>query len=134
MGRPPRPPRWPAYPKPCIDEGVAPAQGGSATDEALGSAQSFGPQLHEFTDYLLRSMRKFRGSAAGGFYLPERALSDPRYRAALDNLTSPDGRATYLLVYGHGDEWGTAGAHASARCAAAVEEATKEGTLTPTGV
>ena len=43
--------------------------------------------------------------------MPQRALTDPRMRAALDKLISPDGRATYLLVYGDGHEWGVTARH-----------------------
>jgi RND superfamily putative drug exporter len=47
---------------------------------------------------------------------------------------SPTGRATYLLVYGDGHEWGNDGAQRAALIQSAVHEATKEGTLTPTNV
>ncbi|HXS84219.1 MAG TPA: MMPL family transporter, partial [Mycobacterium sp.] len=76
----------------------------------------------------------FRNSAAGGFYLPDRALSDPRYREALNDLVSRDCRATYLVVYGDGQEWGVDGAQRARQVQAAVAEATKEGTLTPLSV
>ena len=92
------------------------------------------PQLHGLTDYLREIDLNFQGSAAGGFYMPARALSDPRYKGALDTLTSPDGRAALLLVYSRGQEWGTEGAHRSTQIQAAVDEATKEGTLTPVSV
>lgn len=77
---------------------------------------------------------QFRGSAAGGFYLPQRALADPRLRTALDTLISHDGRATYLLVYGNGHEWSGEGAGRARQIETAVREATKEGTLTPAAV
>ena len=60
--------------------------------------------------------------------------SDPALKAALDQLISPDGRATYLLVYGDGHEWSGDGAHRPRQIETAVREATKEGTLTPTAV
>jgi hypothetical protein len=72
--------------------------------------------------------------AAGGFYLPQRALTDPRLQTALDKLISKNGRATYLLIYGNGHEWSDAGAERSREIQTAVREATKEGTLTPTAV
>ena len=78
----------------------------AATADLTGLAQSLGPQVHELTDYLQEIDTQFQGSAAGGFYIPQRALADPRLRAALDKLMSPDGRSTYLLVYGDGHEWG----------------------------
>ena len=92
------------------------------------------PQLHGLTDYLREIDLNFQGSAAGGFYMPARALSDPRYKGALDSLTSPDGRAALLLVYSRGQEWGAEGAQRTTQIQAAVEEATKEGTLTPVSV
>ena len=110
------------------------AQARSATHELLGLADTIGPQLRQLTDYLTEIDAQFRGSAAGGFYMPQRALSDPRYLAVLRNLVSTDGRATYLLVYGDGQEWGSDGAARADQVHAAIKEATKEGTLTPTGV
>lgn len=110
------------------------AQARSATHELLALSQTIGPQLHQLTDYLAEIDAQFRGSAASGFYLPQRALSDPRYVEVLNNLISADGRATYLLVYGDGDEWGSAGAARAGQVRTAIREATKEGTLTPTGI
>ncbi|MDT5224620.1 MAG: putative drug exporter of the superfamily [Mycobacterium sp.] len=110
------------------------AQARSATRELLSIRETMGPQLHQLTDYLTEIDAQFQGSAASGFYLPQRALSDPRYIEVLHNLVSADGRATYLLVYGDGDEWGDAGATRADQVRAAIKEATKEGTLTPTGV
>jgi RND superfamily putative drug exporter len=106
----------------------------AATADLTGLAQSLGPQVHELTDYLQEIDTQFQGSAAGGFYIPQRALADPRLRAALDKLMSPDGRSTYLLVYGDGQEWGQDGAQRARQIETAVHEATKEGTLTPTAV
>ena len=106
----------------------------AATADLTGLAQSLGPQVHELTDYLQEIDTQFQGSAAGGFYIPQRALADPRLRAALDKLMSPDGRSTYLLVYGDGHEWGGEGAQRARQIETAVHEATKEGTLAPTAV
>jgi len=61
-------------------------------------------------------------------------LSDSRYVDVLHQLTSADGRATYFLVYGDGAEWGGDGAARTDQVHTAVKEATKEGTLTPTGI
>jgi putative drug exporter of the RND superfamily len=106
----------------------------AATSDLTQLAQSLGPQLHQLTDYLQEMDMQFRGSAAGGFYLPQRALADPRLRTALDALISGDSRATYLLVYGNGHEWSDEGAGRARQIESAVREATKEGTLTPTAV
>ncbi|HZU47651.1 MAG TPA: RND family transporter, partial [Mycobacterium sp.] len=106
----------------------------AATSELRDAVNSFGPRLRQLTDYLREIDTSFRGSAAGGFYLPSRALSDPRYREALNQLVSRDGRATYLLVYGDRQEWGADGAQRARQIETAVAEATKEGTLTPTAV
>jgi putative drug exporter of the RND superfamily len=102
--------------------------------ETTSQLGSVGPQLSEFTDYLRGAATAFEGSAAGGFYLPHRALADPRLAAALDRLISPDGRAVYLLVYGRGHEWGVDGATRTALIESAVAEATKEGVLRPLDV
>jgi RND superfamily putative drug exporter len=106
----------------------------AATSDLTQVAQSLGPQLRQLTDYLQEMDMHFRGSAAGGFYLPQRALADPRLQTALDTLISNDGRATYLLVYANGHEWSGEGATRAVHIETAVREATKEGTLTPTAV
>lgn len=109
-------------------------QARTATGELRGVVDSLPSQLHELTDYLRAVAGGFQGSAAGGFYLPTRALSDPRYAEVLRTLMAPDGRATLLLVYGDGQEWGADGAQRAGLIRAAVAEATKEGTLTPVSV
>ncbi|WP_309297867.1 MULTISPECIES: MMPL/RND family transporter [Mycobacterium] len=109
-------------------------QARSATRELLSLRDSIGPQLRQLTDYLNEIDTQFQGSAAAGFFLPQRALSDPRYREVLNRLVSPDGHATFLLVYGDGGEWGAPGAARAQQVRAAVQQATKEGTLTPTGI
>jgi RND superfamily putative drug exporter len=106
----------------------------AATLNLTQLAQSLGPQLRQLTDYLQEMDMQFRGSAAGGFYLPQRALADPRLRTVLDTLISHDGRATYLLVYGDGHEWSGEGAGRARQIETAIGEATKEGALTPTAV
>jgi len=110
------------------------AQARSATHYLLGLTETIGPAVRQLTDYLNEIDAQFRGSAASGFYLPERALSDPRYLSVLRNLVSTDGHATHLLVYGDGEEWGSAGASRTQQVRTAVSEATKEGTLTLAGV
>jgi len=109
-------------------------QARSAARDLLGLSETIGPQLHQLTDYLTEIATQFQGSAASGFYLPQRALSDPRYVDVLHQLISADGRATYLLVYGDGNEWGAEGAGRADQVRTAIREATKEGTLTPMGV
>lgn len=123
-----------AMPQAVASMNTALAQARSATQELLGLGDTIGPQLRQLTDYLNEIDTQFRGSAASGFYLPQRALSDPRYLAVLHDIVSADGRSTYLLVYGDADEWGSDGAKRAAQVRAAIREATKEGTLTPTGV
>jgi RND superfamily putative drug exporter len=110
------------------------SQARAATSELRDAVNSFVPRLHKLTDYLREVDTSFRGSAAGRFYLPSRALSDPRYREALNQLVSRNGRATYLLVYGDRQEWGAEGAQRARQIETAVAEATKEGTLAPTAV
>ncbi|ORW95512.1 hypothetical protein AWB92_09960 [Mycobacterium sp. IEC1808] len=109
-------------------------QARSAAHELLSLSETIGPQLHQLTDYLTEIATQFQGSAASGFYLPQRALTDPRYIEVLHQLISADGRSSYLLVYGEGNEWGAEGAARADRVRTAIKEATKEGTLAPTGV
>ncbi|MFI5509598.1 RND family transporter [Mycobacterium sp. NPDC051804] len=120
---------------PAVDEMAAQLQQARvATTDLASLTSSLGPQLRQLTDYLHEIDTQFRRSAAGGFYMPQRALSDPALRAALDQLMSDDGRATYLLVFGDGHEWSGDGAARAGQIQTAVREATKEGTLTPTAV
>jgi putative drug exporter of the RND superfamily len=109
-------------------------QARSATHDLLGLTDALGPQMRQLTDYLDEIATQFQGSAAGGFYLPQRAFADPRYTAVLRQLTSADGRSAYLLVYGDGAEWGDDGARRADQVRAAITEATKEGTLSPVEV
>ncbi len=109
-------------------------QAKAATRDLRSAVDLIGPQVRQLSDYLQQIDAGFRGSAAGGFYLPTCALSDPRYRQALNDLVSRDGRSTYLVVYGVGQEWGVDGAQRARQIEAAVAEATKEGTLTPVSV
>ena len=106
-------------------------QARDAAGELRGVVESIPSQLHELTAYLRAVAGDFQGSAAGGFYLPTRALADPRYSQVLRALISPDGRTALFLVYGVGEEWGADGAQRAELIDAAVREVTKEGTLTP---
>lgn len=110
------------------------AQARSSARELSGLTDALGPQLHQLTDYLNEIATQFQGSAAGDFYMPQRAFTDPRYTAALGHLLSDNGRAAYLLVYGDGAEWGIDGAKRADQVRAAIKEATQEGTVTPTEV
>jgi RND superfamily putative drug exporter len=47
---------------------------------------------------------------------------------------SPNGYATRLFVYGNGNEWGTDGAKRATLIAGAIAEATRDGTIKPTGI
>jgi RND superfamily putative drug exporter len=110
------------------------AKAQTAAGELRTALDTVSPQLHELTDYLHEIAIDFQGSAAGGFYLPNRALTDARYQEVLRALMSPDGHAARLLVYGTGGEWGADGALRARQIHDAVSEATKEGTLTPRSV
>ncbi|OBI37820.1 RND family transporter [Mycobacterium colombiense] len=109
-------------------------QARSATHDLLSLSDTLGPQMRQLTDYMNEIATQFQGSAAADFYMPQRALTDPRYTTALSHLISENGRAAYLLVYGDGSEWGADGAKRADQVGAAIKEATKEGTLTPTEV
>lgn len=108
------------------------AQG--AARELRGVMDALSPQVGELSGYLNALATSFAGSGAAGFYLPARALSDARYAEALRALVSPDGRATYLLVYADGEEWGAEGAQRVGQIQTAIRQATKDGTLTPVSV
>jgi RND superfamily putative drug exporter len=103
----------------------------TSAGELHAALDTLTPQLHQLIDYLHEIAVDFRASAAGGFYLPERALADPRYQPVLQSLMSPDGRATRLMVYSNGGEWGADGAQRARQITDAITEATKEGALTP---
>ncbi|OBB93329.1 hypothetical protein A5782_11880 [Mycobacterium sp. 852002-40037_SCH5390672] len=106
----------------------------SATHDLLSLSDTLGPQMRQLTDYMNEIATQFQGSAAADFYMPQRALTDPRYTTALSHLISENGRAAYLLAYGDGSEWGADGAKRADQVRAAIKEATKEGTLMPTEV
>jgi RND superfamily putative drug exporter len=110
------------------------AQTRTAASELHSALDAIRPEVHELTDYMHEIAVDFRASAAGGFYMPDRALADARFREALNALMSPDGRAARLLVYGAGQEWGTDGAERAGQIHNAISEATKEGTLAPRSV
>lgn len=109
-------------------------QARAAAGELRSVAKAVPAQVQELTAYLRAVAADFQGSASAGFYLPNRALEDPGYAEVLRALMSPDGRATLLLVYGDGEEWGVDGARRAGLIHDAVREATKEGTLTPVSV
>lgn len=104
-------------------------QARSAITAVMSLAGELPTELLQLTDYLRELQAQFAGSASGGFYLPDRALADPRFQDALRHLMSGDGRAVYLLVFGDGDEWGTDGAARAQLVETAVREASKEGLL-----
>ncbi|WP_322857275.1 RND family transporter [Mycobacterium shigaense] len=87
-------------------------------------------QLSDLTDYLQGMAQDFRDSGTGGFYVPNRALSDRRYAEVFKLFGSPDGKAMRLLVYSEGEAFGADGARIAAEIHTAAHEATKEGTLT----
>jgi len=83
----------------------------------------------DLTGYLRDIRRDFQNSGEGGYYLPQRAWADPRFRRAADLYFAPSGQMTRLLVYGDGSVFGADGARRSPQIVAAVKESTKEGTL-----
>lgn len=64
------------------------AQSRSVMRDLLGLSDTLGPQMRQLTDYLNEIGTQFQGSAAADFYLPQRALTDPRYTAVLNHLIS----------------------------------------------
>ena len=69
-------------------------QARSATHDLLSLTDTIEPQLRQLTDYLDEVATQFQGSAAAGFYLPQRALADSRYIAVLRQL----GSASSILI------------------------------------
>lgn len=94
--------------------------------DAVGDSRS---TFADLTEYLRDIRRDFQNSGEGGFYLPQRAWADPRFRRVAEMYFAPSGQMTRLLVYGDGRVFGADGARRSPQIAAAVKEATKEGTL-----
>lgn len=109
-------------------------QAHDATRELTAVVDGVSPQLRQIVDYLQEGAVDFHNSATGGFYLPARALADPRYQQVLRALVSLDGRSTRLLVFGRGTEWGIDGVQRATSIREAVTEATKEGTLNPVSI
>lgn len=94
--------------------------------DAVGDSRS---TFADLTEYLRDIRRDFQNSGEGGYYLPQRAWGDPRFRRVAELYFAPGGQMTRLLVYGDGSVFGADGARRSPQIAAAVKEATKEGTL-----
>jgi RND superfamily putative drug exporter len=100
----------------------------SVTDLST-ALNSFKPEIADLTDYLQDLSTSFRDSDEGGFYLPQRALNDPRFHRVAQLLFSKDGRATRLLVFGRGEVFGSDGAQLSEQSKTAAIQATKDGVL-----
>jgi len=90
--------------------------------------------IRELSGYLHDLAGAFDGSPGTGYYVSRKAMSDPRMREVLQNFVSPNGRATVLVVYGDGHEWGSGGVQRAHAIKAAIREATKEGTFKATAV
>ena len=105
---------------------------------AMGSLQDvmgdLGSPMQKLSGYLHGLAAAFAGSPDGGYYVPQEEFAEPRMRAVLKAYVSPNGKATHLFVYSKGQEWGNDGARRTGAIRAAVDQATKEGTLKPTAV
>lgn len=108
------------------------AQAAAANYRAL--MNDIGPPMLQVSGYLHDLAGVFQGGPNTGFSAAGRDATDPNTRSVFDNFMSSDGRATRLLVYGDGEEWTGDGAQRARVIAAAVRDATNEGTLIPTAV
>ncbi|WP_204815180.1 RND family transporter [Mycobacterium riyadhense] len=90
--------------------------------------------IRQLSGYLHDLADAFQGSPGTGYYVSSKAMTDPLMREVLDEFISPNGRATVLLVYGEGHEWGSEGAQRVREIKSAIRESTKEGTFKPTDV
>jgi RND superfamily putative drug exporter len=97
--------------------------------DVSGAVRNLKPQLDELIAYARELSESFRGTSQGGFFLPEQALTDPRFSRVLELLFSADGRATRLLVVSTGEVFGADGARLSEEVRSAVAQATKDGPL-----
>jgi RND superfamily putative drug exporter len=86
-------------------------------------------QIAELTEYAKELSASFEGSNEGGFFLPQKALEDPRFHRVIQLLFSSDGHSTRLLVYNSGEAFGSDGARLSEEIRAATVQATKDGSL-----
>lgn len=101
----------------------------ASISEASAALRSLKPQLDEFIDYARGLSDSFKGSAEGGFYLPEHALTDPRFDRVRELLFAADGRATRILVVSDGEVFGADGAQLSQELESVAVQATKDGVL-----
>ncbi|OBK10428.1 RND family transporter [Mycobacterium asiaticum] len=88
----------------------------------------------ELAGYLQNLSGSSQGSPGSDLYASRRILTDPAMRPVLDQFVSSNGYATRLFVYGNGDEWGDGGAVRARAISAAMDAATKDGTLRPAAV
>ena len=93
-----------------------------------------GTPIRQLPGFLHDLAVMFHGEPGGGLNVALKALTDPSMRRVLDGFLSTDGHATLLLVYGDGRNWDAGGAQRARAILAAVDGATKEGTLAPTAV
>ncbi|OBK50743.1 RND family transporter [Mycobacterium kubicae] len=107
---------------------------GSATDLKQAIDNSGATPIQQLPDRLHELAAVSRSRPGTDLYASRTILTDPNMRVALDGFFSPDGHATRLLVFGDGHEWGSDGAQRAGEIRTAITDATKDGTLKPTGV
>ncbi|GAB7143820.1 RND family transporter [Mycobacterium riyadhense] len=88
----------------------------------------------ELPGYFQKLAAASQDSPGGDLYASRRILTDPTMRVLLNDFISANGRATRLIVYGDGQEWGSDGAQRARAIVAAVADATDGGALQPTAV
>ncbi|QUR67530.1 RND family transporter [Mycobacterium spongiae] len=112
-----------------LDQMRASAAGLKAMLNDVGEAS-----IRELPGYLHELAAVSQSGPGVDLYAARRILNDPKMRPVLKDFISQDGRATRLLVYGDGQEWGSDGAERARAIVAAVAAATKGGSLQPTAV
>jgi putative drug exporter of the RND superfamily len=90
--------------------------------------------IQDLPNYLHELAAVSEGSPGVDLYASRKILTDPNMHAVLGDFVSPDGRATRLFVFGDGHEWGAEGAQRARAIVAAVNDATRGGSLKPMAI
>jgi RND superfamily putative drug exporter len=104
----------------------------TALDAALNTVAP--APIRDLPGYLHELAAVSAGSPGADLYAARKILTDPSMRPVQGQFFSPNGYATRLFVYGDGNEWGTDGAKRASAIAGAIADATRDGTLKPTGI
>jgi RND superfamily putative drug exporter len=95
------------------------------TQQVSGAMGQLGDGLTRAASYLRTTGTRSAGPAMSGFYLPTRALDDPRFALAKGLFLSADGRQARMIVLGSTDGFGNEAADRSRDIQAAAAEGLK---------